>query len=559
MVDSLEVSSYQFDVINHVSQSDSFADPVIIHGFKNPQVSATLLVPEENGRKTPALIERIDAKLFNILSRIIQKIEFGPVRRGSPNYFRSHSLSEVSGVNLLSVNASGSSNDSLAELSDSDLERIKNQALDCIVYFAGDNLKGDILNKCKIGVLALCLGDNRAYRGGPAGFWEVLSNEPSTGFTIQKINNDALANDVLIRGNIMSWNNWTANHAALLAKSTFFVKKLLDDIATRGQLPKLDCAAVHAGQREHLRKSSTLLRYLLTILVPVVGGKLIEKFLSPKVGRWKLAYAKQDNFKTSLSDFKEIDNPKTRFLADPFVFTHNGKHVIFAEDLFYSDNKGRISALEVDGTTETFLGVVLEEDFHLSYPFVFEEAGKVYMIPETNEANEIRLYESTNFPMQWELKEVLMENVSAADTLIFRQSGTWYLLTNICSARVGDHKSELHIFYADSLHTKDWKPIACGNPVIFDSARARNGGFFKFDGGIYRINQIHGKAHYGKAFGVNRIDQLDTENYRETRIKTVNASVKDGGVSAHHFHANDEFAVYDFGREARLKQILKER
>ena len=63
--------------------------------------------------------------------------------------------------------------------------------------------------------------------------------------------------------------------------------------------------------------------------------------------------------------------------------------------------------------------MVLEEQFHLSYPYIFEHEDRVYMIPETNEANEIRLYQAVDFPLIWELKQVLMQNVSAVDTSIF--------------------------------------------------------------------------------------------------------------------------------------------
>ena len=40
--------------------------------------------------------------------------------------------------------------------------------------------------------------------------------------------------------------------------------------------------------------------------------------------------------------------------------------------------------------------VVLEENFHLSYPYVFEESGNVYMIPETSDVGDIRLYKADN-------------------------------------------------------------------------------------------------------------------------------------------------------------------
>ena len=100
------------------------------------------------------------------------------------------------------------------------------------------------------------------------------------------------------------------------------------------------------------------------------------------------------------------------------------------------------------------------------------------MVPESSKNCDIRLYKCLEFPYKWQLEKVLMNNVSAADTMLIKQQDTWFMLTNICSAGLGDHNSELHIYYSESLKSNQWKPIASGNPVIFDSLKARNGGLF---------------------------------------------------------------------------------
>ena len=103
-----------------------------------------------------------------------------------------------------------------------------------------------------------------------------------------------------------------------------------------------------------------------------------------------------------------------------------------------------------------------------------------------------------------------MKNVNAADTLIIRKDNIWFMLTNICSAGLGDHNSELHIYYSESLKSNQWKPIASGNPVIFDSLKARNGGMFYFDDTLYRVNQTQGNFLYGKSFGINKVKTLES-------------------------------------------------
>ena len=119
------------------------------------------------------------------------------------------------------------------------------------------------------------------------------------------------------------------------------------------------------------------------------------------------------------------------------------------------------------------------------------------MVPESSENKDIRIYECTEFPNSWKLKKIIMKNISAVDSVIFKQNNFWYLLTNICSAEINDHSSELHIFYSEKFNSKNWLPIKSSNPVIFDSLRARNGGFFEMNNKKYRVNQVQDFSHYG--------------------------------------------------------------
>ena len=60
-------------------------------------------------------------------------------------------------------------------------------------------LKGEILKLTKFGVISFHHGDNRFYRGGPSGFWEVFNNELSSGFIIQRLNDELDGGMVLFR------------------------------------------------------------------------------------------------------------------------------------------------------------------------------------------------------------------------------------------------------------------------------------------------------------------------------------------------------------------------
>ena len=563
-VDHLEVSSEVFDVVNHVSKSDLFLNPVIIHGYIKENIKTSIDYRLSRKIKNFGWIGTINYIFFSMFVGLIKKIELKHFQKKFPNFMRKYNLEKIPNLQKLSVDGIWSNSELFLSFSDNELEKIRNEQLDCIIRCGSGILKGNILSITKLGVLTLNHYDNQINRDGPAGFWEVLNNEPSSGFIIQKLNNETDEGGILLRGNIMTLDTWSSNYANIVTKSNYFLMRLLDNISKLGKLPDFEIPILHDQPLYKLNKK-TIFRYIFFIFFPIIINKILNKFLGPKVERWSIAFLSNDNLKRSLSQstevlsqFKEVKNPKGSLLADPFIINHKGRKIIFVEDMHYSDNKGRISAIEIKGEKHEFLGVVLEEDFHLSFPFVFEEEKKIYMIPETSQSNDIRLYECIEFPLRWKLKEILMKNVSAVDTMIIKKSNLWFMLTTICSAGLGDHFSELHIFYSDTLSNQKWKPIKSGNPVIFDSQRARNGGLFRDGDRLYRINQIGGKSHYGKGFGINIVDILDVEKYIETRVKTVNADFRKDIVSTHHFNADKEVGVVDYARRERLRKIVLE-
>ena len=66
------------------------------------------------------------------------------------------------------------------------------------------------------------------------------------------------------------------------------------------------------------------------------------------------------------------------FYADPFPVQWQGRTFVFFEDLDHRTGKGIISAIEFDGSGP--IGTVmpvLEEPWHLSYPFLIEDGGEL--------------------------------------------------------------------------------------------------------------------------------------------------------------------------------------
>jgi hypothetical protein len=41
------------------------------------------------------------------------------------------------------------------------------------------------------------------------------------------------------------------------------------------------------------------------------------------------------------------------------------------------------------------------ESFHLFFPFVFAESDEIDMVPESHQANSVRLYKAVDLPIEW--------------------------------------------------------------------------------------------------------------------------------------------------------------
>ena len=87
--------------------------------------------------------------------------------------------------------------------------------------------------------------------------------------------------------------------------------------------------------------------------------------------------------------------------------------------------------------------VALEEDFHLSFPMVFDWNGEVWMIPETGSDHSLRLYRCKTFPTQWELVQRFPTDEELCDTILLDRRAE--ALTLLCSETRPDN--QLYVRY----------------------------------------------------------------------------------------------------------------
>ena len=557
--DPHHIDQCTFEILDNLNKKNHlFYKPIIIYGYTRNRYSSKSLLKKIKGINNYMKLKYIIRKIFYInLIKFVKLIEYIIVKKIYRDFNKIYDLSDNS-YKKIQIDGTWSKSKLVLSISKKDIKKLQEENFDVLIRTGSGILKGEILEVPKFGILSFHHGDNRINRGGPTGFWEAFNKEISIGFIIQKINEELDGGDIIYRGNLTSHKLWHMNMAILSKKSSIFMVKILEKIYKYEKLPNYLPPSIYDREYYSLyNKPIIVLQYILKILFPYLLKNLNGKLLGFPLSRWSIAYSNNSGGFKALKKFKEIKNPKGRFFADPFTLSHNNRKIIFVEDYFFENEKGCISAIEIINNKDKFLGVVLEENFHLSFPFVFKNENKIYMVPESSSSNQIRLYECIQFPMKWKFKCTLMDNISAVDTILIKKQDIWFMLTNICSAKIKKYSSELHIFYSENLFSDQWLPIQQTNPVIFDSRKARNGGIFFNKGDIYRVNQVQTPETYGYSLKINLIKKLDKYIYEEQTIDEIKPFFKKDIYGTHHFHSCEDISVIDFHRKIFYRDIFK--
>ncbi|GAB2250513.1 hypothetical protein Droror1_Dr00016763 [Drosera rotundifolia] len=209
----------------------------------------------------------------------------------------------------------------------------------------------------------------------------------------------------------------------------------------------------------------------------------------------------------------------SNFVADPFLYIQDDALYVFYETKNPLTMQGDIGVAKSfdKGATWESLGVALDEDWHLSYPYVFSYLDQTYMMPESSEKGELHLYRAINFPLQWKLEKVLLKKPIVDAFMIERQQKFWIFGSD--HSGFGSKKNgQLEIWYSSSP-LGPWKPHK-KNPIYNTdkSSGARNGGRpFVHDGILYRIGQDCGET-YGRRIRVFKVEVLTEDEYREVEV-----------------------------------------
>lgn len=414
---------------------------------------------------------------------------------------------------------------------------------DVIVWMLRIRPPTEIISLTKHGVLTIADTFNKAF-----GFREFVDHEPATRC------------DVVVYGSTPSEDRvlattFAATDAMLLARGINGVRAkclalLLATIkrAWRQADPRIDgLPGEDAGPEIRVPPNSLQLAWgLLRTYCLYLTERLLRPF---HFDQWQIAY-RIGGDRLDQAGLQCLAPAHKGFWADPFVAESDGHTFIFFEELSPATARGHIAAIEVypDGQVGEPVNVLMR-DYHLSYPFLFEYDGSLFMVPECAAAKRVEVFRCQRFPDRWEPHAVLLEGVEAFDPTLVEHDGMWWMYVTI-QHDGNSCNDELHLFFAPGPFD-EWTrhPL---NPVRLDVRAARPAGaLFRNNGKLFRPAQDC-SGRYGRAISIQEVRRMTTEDYEEVEVRRIPADWAAGAHATHTINQASGVTVYDF--EVRHRQ-----
>ena len=547
------IPAWSYKMFQQINSSH-YAEIVLI--VKNDSVS-------ENIRKS--FFERFLLNFSSIIYSLYFKLDkklYSPKH----NAFYPKNIKNIFDSNIINVTPNKTKYRDI--INDEDIARIEQENIDVFIRSGFRILSGEILNVAKYGLWSFHHADNAVNRGGPPGIWEMLENMKETGVTLQICSEDLDNGQILFK----SFSR-TISTSLILNKNNFYWKALsfipnkMKELHELGEdkfysnVDKLNSDPIFYSNPLYQQKNigNTKMIFFLLRKIYRDAGYVISKIIYLK--QWILLFkiSESNSMSKTFYRFKKMVPPADRFWADPFVKEKDGKFYIFIEELMYDANKGHISVITMDEKGNVSEPVkVLEKSYHLSYPFLIEDDGDLYMIPETKQNKTIELYKCIQFPHKWEYERTLINNIEAVDTTVIVKSNKFWLFTNIAVNKGASNLEELYIFSADTLHSDKWISHA-KNPVVSDVKKSRPaGGLFAHNNNLYRPSQ-NNTVTYGYGMKINKVLILNEFDYVEEEVSSILPNWDTEIIATHTLNHDDKLTVIDglLKRRRSFFQICK--
>lgn len=394
-------------------------------------------------------------------------------------------------------------------------EALSPYELDVLVDFTGEEITG-IAAAARHGAWRLRQPYSASCDAAEASFWPVYHDWPVGEAVLERIHGDG-ARAVLAR-TTPATNRFSVklNASALCWRMASLVPQGLRQLHADGAS---DTSAGATPERAP-HGSPNALQLATYVARNVARRARASAARRLQRDQWVLLFHRGEALCTSPAAFTKLVPPRDRFWADPHLIHRDGRYYAFIEECPFDTGKGHIAVLSMssDGAWSEPVKI-LERDYHLSYPFVFEHAGELYMVPESEARRTVDLYRCVEFPQRWVHVRTLLTDITATDSTLVEHDGRWWLFANVVDHPGASFSDELYLFHSDSLDG-EWKPHP-RNPVVSDARRARPAGaILSSEGRLVRPAQDC-SVRYGYGIRLQRIDRLSTSEYAETEVGSL--------------------------------------
>ncbi|MDO8281324.1 MAG: hypothetical protein Q7U10_01650 [Thermodesulfovibrionia bacterium] len=474
-----------------------------------PNVEIALLIIDDNTSKAYGNLRK-----FKILWSLYWRFLVMFRSRAYRCVDMSSALSQVPSIRCMTL----SNGKQPQSFKSSDISEIRQYDLDFILRFGFDFVCGEILEAPRYGIWSFHHGDEEKYRGCPPAFWEIYHGDNVTGAVLQRLTGRFDAGIILRKGFFRTLTtSYVNNLDEVLFQTSGWPAQVCIDIQN-GTAGYFD--APPSGTFASVQNNPGNLQMGL-FFIRIAGNFFKKMFRYLFCDQWNIGIVDSPIHDFLTPDFTpEIKwlpvSSDRNFVADPFGIKYAGQIHILFEELDYRSTKGHISSASFNGLDFSSANTVINEPFHMSYPYLIEYKGGIYCIPETGAAGEVALYAFEEFPFRWKKAATLIRNFSGLDSTVFQYDGLWWLFA---TDQNDGFNYKLKIWHADDLFGP-WQPHA-NNPVKMDIRSSRPAGTpFFYNGYLYR--PVQDCSHtYGGQICFNRILRLTASEFREETAVAV--------------------------------------
>lgn len=440
-----------------------------------------------------------------------------------------------------------------------DIQEIRNQNLDFILRFGFDIVRGEVLNVAKYGIWSFHHDDERIIRGGPPGFWEFMRKIPNNGVILQRLTNDLDKGIILKRVNFKTiLHSYKAHLDQLYFGAEILPLQVCNDLIYNNEL------------KEELSSSDA------RIIHPPTNIKMIEYFIKSVIRRvsfhlndlfrqedWNVGYCmcSIEDFIDSNKDTIDIQwfkKPrKNCYFADPFVINTKKDTYIFFEWYSYYNGKADLAVALKSEKFEKYHKISSFKE-HRSYPYIFENEGIIYCMPEAHKTNQLVLYKFDEDNLSLEKDSILLNGFPIVDATLYHHENKWYIFL----VNQKNSHTHLEIYHSDNLKGP-YVPHK-NNPVMIDCSKARPAGkLFNYNGKTIRPSQ-NCTNHYGQEIYLENILEIsDSKFITEFHSTIIPLDKSNYNKGIHTINSDANITVIDGKRFiftiSGLKQQLKQK